>query len=276
MTAVANLAAITVERMPLTVQTSSDGRALIDAAHVVGQLRDGRDVMATSVPKGEALDAWLALKQLHGETGLWPFLTDPKRESRWKVPVVWDFLGSHRATDSDEPYVGDVHRLLAQWREDHLAEDEDDPFDDDDEEDDAEDCAAAYRCEPLNLPATPRPGGSWAAETVEIGLCPAQAGGIEIVRLIGWNGACNYGITGAEHEAVLEYWRKDFGAELLTLAFDVIELAVPNPPTDPAVVARVAEEQTSYCPGVVDQGVGTATALALEQVYGHTWFFWWD
>lgn len=57
---------------------------------------------------------------------------------------------------------------------------------------------------------------------------------------------------------------------------DVIEMVAPDPPTDPAEVARVAQEQTAYCPDIVDQGVGTATALAKEQVHRHKWFFWWD
>ena len=43
-----------------------------------------------------------------------------------------------------------------------------------------------------------------------------------------------------------------------------------------AEVARVAREQTACCPDIVDQGVGTATALAKEQVHSHRWFFWWD
>jgi hypothetical protein len=61
-----------------------------------------------------------------------------------------------------------------------------------------------------------------------------------------------------------------------TLTFDVIEPAVPHPPTIPADIARVAQEQTAYCPDIVDQGVGTTTALAEQQIYSHKWFFWWD
>jgi hypothetical protein len=107
-------------------------------------------------------------------------------------------------------------------------------------------------------------------------LCPASPGGTDIPRLIEWDGACNHGISGAQHEVVLSYWHREYGAELLTLAFDAIELAVPEPPTDPATVARVAEQQVAYCPDIVVQGLGTTTALAQEQVYSHLWFCWWD
>lgn len=107
-------------------------------------------------------------------------------------------------------------------------------------------------------------------------LCPAAAGGAEIPRLIGWSGAENHPITGSQHEVVLAHWHRQFGAELLTLGFDVIELRVANPPTDPVDVARVAEEQTDYCTDMVDRGIGTTTALAEQQVHSHTWFFWWD
>lgn len=114
-----------------------------------------------------------------------------------------------------------------------------------------------------------------AADATVIGLCrrvPAAW-----TSCAGWNGAArNYDITGAKHEAVLEHWRARFGAELLTLGHDVIELNVPEPPTAPALVAKVAEEQTAYCPDIVDQGTGTTTALAEQQVFSHTWFFWWD
>jgi hypothetical protein len=272
----------------MTSSTPVDARALLAHAAPVYTLPDGRGVLAVTVPAGSAREAWQALRDVHAETGLWPFLTDPERDG--SRPTVWEDLADlDEAEGDDEPrQIGEVEDLFARWTAEYLEDgeyededgegDEDDGEDDDedDEEGDGGDLAAAHRCGPLDLPAEPAEGDCWAAETTEIGLCPAGAGGAEIPRLFEWAGAANYDIGGAEHEAVLNHWRGQFGVELLTLGFDVIELAVPHPPTDPADVARVAEEQTAYCPDVVDQGVGTTTALAEEQVYSHTWFFWWD
>lgn len=261
------------ERKIMAEPSSLDARALLAAAYPVGALVDGRDVLAVRVPAGTALEAWRLLKALHGETGRWPFLTDPKRDER--RPTVWENFADYRQVVDDEAVPGDVPQLFARWQAQYLEIDEDDdPFDD---EEDREELLASRRCGPLALPAAePARGSSWAAATTEIGLCPARPGGIEIPHLMEWSGACNYDITGAEHEAVLGHWRQQYGAELLTLTHDVIELAVPRPPTDPADVAQVAQEQTAYCPDIVDQGVGTITALAEQQVYSHLWFFWWD
>jgi len=272
----------------MTSSTPVDARALLASASRVYTLPDGRGVLAVTVPAGSALAAWQSLRDVHAETGLWPFLTDPKRDG--SRPTVWEDLADLDEADGGEPRQLDaVEDLFARWSAEYLEEgeygdeDDDEDIDEDVDELDAEldehdggDLAAAHRCGPLDLPAEPAAGDCWAAGTIEIGLCPAGPGGTEIPRLFEWAGALNYGISGAEHEAVLNHWRRQFGAELLTLGFDVIELAVPHPPTDRADVARIAEEQTAYCPDVVDQGVGTTTALAEQQVYSHTWYFWWD
>jgi len=255
----------------MTTKTPLNAHGLLAEANVVGSLADGRDVLAVRIPKGTAFEAWHAFKKLYDETGLWPFLTDPERDGR--RPTVWEAFEANRQIAFSESPAVTAGELFGRWRAEYLEEDEDDQ--DFDEEELAE-IAAEYSCGPLDLASVPAVGKCWAANTEEIGLCPAGPGGTDIPRLIEWGGACNHGITGAQHEAVLSYWHREYGAELLTLAFDVIELAVPKPPTDPATVARVAEQQVAYCSDIVTQGVGTTTALAQEQVYSHSWFFWWD
>ena len=256
----------------------SEARALLGTSRTMGALVDGAEVLAVDVPAGSARDVWNALKALHGETGLWPFLTDPNQADRDSDPTVWRHLAERYVVTIAEPWRGDVVDLLADLKADYEQDggekDENgDPFLTDDDRDEM---TAAHRCGELDLPNEPPPGGSWAADTTVIGLCPAGPGGLDILRRMEWGGACNYDITGAQHEAVLEHWRARFGAELLTLGHDVIELHIPEPPTAPALVAKVAEEQTAYCPDIVDQGTGTTTALAEQQVFSHTWFFWWD
>ncbi|GAA3230321.1 hypothetical protein GCM10020256_44000 [Streptomyces thermocoprophilus] len=58
--------------------------------------------------------------------------------------------------------------------------------------------------------------------------------GYDVPALLNWLGACNYGITGAEHQAVLRYFHEEHGAELVTLEDQVLELLVTRrPPARP-------------------------------------------
>lgn len=253
----------------MTRTETLDARALLAGAYTLGKLADGRHVLGVPVAAGTALEAWRALRELHPETGLWPFLTDPNANG----PAVRGYFGEDRTPAAEEPETAEAAQLFERWHKEFFGTDEDDQFYDEAEIAEIE---ATHRCGPLSLPAEPRQGDCWAAETEELVLCPAAAGGAEIPRLIGWSGAANYAVDGAQHEVVLTHWYRRFGAELLTLGSDVVELSVPHPPTDPADIARTAEEQTHYCTDIVDQGVGSTTALAEGQVYSHTWFFWWD
>src|SRR5882672_2031538 len=51
-----------------------DVAALLATATVAGTLADGTEVKSVRVEPGSALAVWAALRDAHGETGLWPFL----------------------------------------------------------------------------------------------------------------------------------------------------------------------------------------------------------
>lgn len=108
-----------------------DARALLAAARPVGALADGRSVLAVHGPAGSALEAWRALAEAHPETGLWPFLTDPKRDDR--SPTVWANLADYRQVSVDETETDDVSQLFTRWHAEYLEEDGDDPFYDEEE-----------------------------------------------------------------------------------------------------------------------------------------------
>jgi Domain of unknown function (DUF4253) len=108
-----------------------------------------------------------------------------------------------------------------------------------------------------------------------IGLVAASDGFI-VPALMLWAGSCNYDVEPADHVAVLKHWHETYGAELVGLGLDVIELWVPHPPADRAATLALAEEQYWYCPDVVDQGVETLDALAAIQVPARRWFLRWD
>ena len=79
-----------------------------------------------------------------------------------------------------------------------------------------------------------------------------------------------------EHVAVLRRWARMYGARLVGISYDVIEMHVATSPSSRQAAMVSAEEHFSYCPDVVMQGVGTVSALASLLLNGTTWYFWWD
>jgi hypothetical protein len=86
------------------------------------------------------------------------------------------------------------------------------------------------------------------------------------LRWGGWNG-CPHP---EYHVAALRAWRDRFGAELVGL------LRVARPPQSRADALALAREHYVYCSDIVDQSLGTLSALAAL-LLGHEWWsFWWD
>jgi hypothetical protein len=78
------------------------------------------------------------------------------------------------------------------------------------------------------------------------------------------------------HVAALRSWRDRFGAELIGLAADTMNLKVARRPQNRAEALELAREQYQYCNDIVDQGVGSLSALAASLMASDWWFFWWD
>ena len=92
------------------------------------------------------------------------------------------------------------------------------------------------------------------------------------LRIGGWN-ECP---APEVQTAVLRRWRERWGARLVYVGADTLELDVRRPPTAPEDVRAVAWEQYLYCSDSVEQGAGTLTALATSMTATGRWFFWWD
>jgi hypothetical protein len=92
------------------------------------------------------------------------------------------------------------------------------------------------------------------------------------LRSGGWNScpAAEY------HVAALRSWRDRFGAELVGLGFDMMNLRVARRPQTRSEALDLAREQYVYCPDNVDQGVGTLSAFAAYLMANTWWDFWWD
>jgi len=87
------------------------------------------------------------------------------------------------------------------------------------------------------------------------------------------NDACPYPY---EHAAVMKYWHQLYGAELIGITNDVIEMKVSNPPKTYQQAFELAKEQMAYCDDIVFQGTMTVERLAKLLVSATSWFFWWD
>jgi hypothetical protein len=78
------------------------------------------------------------------------------------------------------------------------------------------------------------------------------------------------------HVAALRSWRDRFGAELIGLSFDTMNLRVKRGPQTRDAAVDLAREQYLYCSDIVDQGVETLRNLAAGLLAHRWWYFWWD
>lgn len=78
------------------------------------------------------------------------------------------------------------------------------------------------------------------------------------------------------HVAALRSWRDRYGAELVGLSSDVMNLRVTRPPQTREDALALAREHYAYCNDLIDQGVETLSALAADRMYKRWWYFWWD
>jgi hypothetical protein len=81
-----------------------------------------------------------------------------------------------------------------------------------------------------------------------------------------------------ENVVLLKYWHDLYGAEVVGLAGDVLELQVTRPPRDRDQALALARQQFLYCRDIVTRellGVQTIQRLAARLLNGGIWFFMW-
>lgn len=78
------------------------------------------------------------------------------------------------------------------------------------------------------------------------------------------------------HTALTRYWRDRHGAELATIAGDIVEFTVQRPPSTDSEAKELAMQQYLYCNDIVSQGVGSVATLAVALRQSTRWYFWWD
>ncbi|MDZ7958747.1 MAG: DUF4253 domain-containing protein [Aulosira sp. DedQUE10] len=78
------------------------------------------------------------------------------------------------------------------------------------------------------------------------------------------------------HVGLMKYWHQKYGAEVVGITHDVVEMCVNHPPQNREDTFRLAQEQYMYCSDIVEQGVQTLNNLAAMLLNRKVWYFWWD
>ncbi len=270
----AALADLTVPLPPgrLVVGEEGDGRA-----------GDGREPLLWISDAPAPAGLWAQLHRAYPQSGLWPLLLSP----------LDDADPDFRPWLSGELYPGeacglagyDPAAVLREWWEPGEGVDPED-VDPEDVEEESEVLAPYGAVWPGLAPAAAVPGGAADAEArgladvlqsvkdVRLGLVRAGSGA-EALAVCGWSGPANHART-AKIAAVLADWERRFGAQVVEVGFDTLQLSVPVPPATLAEALPLAAEHTAACPDQVHQGAGSLTAYAEQLVNAHSWYFWWD
>jgi hypothetical protein len=92
------------------------------------------------------------------------------------------------------------------------------------------------------------------------------------LRWGGWN-ACP---PPEYHVAALRDWHQRYGADLIGIDGDTLNIRVKRRPSSRKEALALARDQYRYCPDIIDQGVETLSALAAALMTEDWWYFWWD
>jgi uncharacterized protein DUF4253 len=214
------------------------------------------------VPSG----LWADLRAEHDRSGLWPMLLDDSTQP-WSAGQI----APEPVTDID---TYDAGAFVAEVWAERAAADDDfadlEPY--------------GSTCPGLAPPGEPVGDPDVVADRYVRGLgelgtplgLAAAARGADVLTVMGWQGAVNHNQWIAPLSAVLRSWEDRFGARLVGVGFDTLDLSVAAPPVTARHALQVAAEHWAFCPDSILQGPGTLMDYAA-QIRGKTsWSFWWD
>ena len=93
-----------------------------------------------------------------------------------------------------------------------------------------------------------------------------------VVNFGGWNDCP----SPFAHVLMMRKWAREYGAELVGMSGDVVEMLVERPPQSRESALKLATEQFLYCSDIVTQGAENIESLAAALLGTKIWFFWWD
>ncbi|WP_412740240.1 DUF4253 domain-containing protein [Krasilnikovia sp. MM14-A1259] len=229
------------------------------------------------------LDAgwWADARARHGHTGRWPLLLHGLSAREPDRPWLTGELVAGRSAGT--PSDHDPEALLSQWWTAAEPEQEEG-------EEDLREAVAPFldgwpgRARPGVLQGDPDEraatefrsllGAGWI-HSPRPGLVPAERGA-DVPAVLGWSGPVNHEGDITRICAVLRDWEDRFGARLIGLGFDTMQVSVAAPPADRDHALRVAAEHFAFAPDNITQGTGSLSEYADDLVNATGWFFWWD
>jgi hypothetical protein len=240
----------------------------IDAANLDILFGSGREAVHGLMTGGEsAVELWRRLRLAAGEIGYWPVILGGDEDL--------DQHGESFRMTAEPSSCGSVTRMISAgmkvdvtaWLTERAAGDDvcsfpaAGPWPEGD--------LATHH---FTLPVDPEHGKP--LPRVYIGLVPTVIGWQvpAYLRFGGWNGCP----APQFHVAMLKHWRNAYGAEIVGLGGEMLEMAVARPPQDRAAALRLAREQFVYCPDVLRQGDGSLEAKAAMLLRATAWSFWWE
>lgn len=226
---------------------------------------------ATNEPIAHGADLWQSLRQAGTRSGLVPVFLTGIGGDVGKRP--WDTGGIRPRPSGGTDRAAS---LLAQWWSMGI------PDPEEDEEETTDPLAPfsrafpglAPRCD-ASLPDEVMAEELRAMTPARLGLVRA-ARPADVLAVIGWDGAVNTDQDPDDLSAVLGSWEERFGATLIGIGSDTIDLLVERPPEAYETAVRVAAEHFAFCSDAVYQGAASIRVLAEELVGAAMWSFWWD
>jgi hypothetical protein len=109
------------------------------------------------------------------------------------------------------------------------------------------------------------------AEGVEVVVGPGKSQ-FDILRIAA-SDAVNYDMETEDLIKVLQKWDQLYGIDIVAAETDTIQLTLNRLPPD---VLALAKEVYEFCPDIVDQGIGSVSALASEIKSTRRVYLWWD
>jgi hypothetical protein len=228
---------------------------------------------ATSEPVPDAGMAWLALSDLHRESGLVPILITGLDDDGTRP---WD-----DGEFGDPADVAQLDRMNAAlvletaWR-DSLGSEEEEP------EHPVAERAPFSRQFPGLAPSGDSPLTAAELRAVLAALSPARLALVparrpaDVLPLIGWRGVTNRWDDATPVAAVLRSWEARFGARLLQVGFADIQVLAERPPRDQDAAQRLAAEHYAFCDECGEDGLRAVSDIAARLRESPVWSFWWD
>ena len=241
------------------------------------------DVVSGEVPGEIATELWMAIRDLHGTTGVWPIFRgvdssfdsfDVPEDTEAVPEGDMELLLHARIAELKEVYADPPGKGTAKLSMEDIAARADEESIDGSTDVEYEDWSSDETDpEPVFLTVHDA-DAEQPVDSVWLSLVPV-AHPWQAIQKLGFGGY-NECPSPALLAALFREWHTACGAEPAVITGDIIECFVARPPQTEAQAWKLAVEQWLTCEDVVSQGTQSVRNLAKGLRLSPTWYFWWD